>query len=165
MVRAFINALIIRERAILARGIALKWQAVSRCAQWFLGEKNVGVLLCSFLFLFVLFCSFSAPFRYFPAPFRAFLFLAGNYAEARLRQDEQDELRIDQNPPIRLCGLAHGMAGHPGKAECARLDWPTEIPTQENPGVFCQRTASLTNYYSHITVEYANSFGRFCTKM
>jgi hypothetical protein len=35
-----------------------------------------------------------------------------------------------------------------------------EIPIQENPGMFCQRTASLTNYYSHIIVEYSRFFGR-----
>jgi hypothetical protein len=35
-----------------------------------------------------------------------------------------------------------------------------EIPIQENPGAFCQRTASITIHYSHIIMEYASSFGR-----
>jgi len=84
-------------------------------------------------------------------------------------QDAQDGLRTDRNPPIRLglCGLAH--AGPSGEGRVPQgfieLDWPTEIPIQENPGVFCQRTASFTIHYSHIIVEYASSFGRSEQKM
>ena len=54
MFRAFINALIIRERAFLARGIALKCQQCQNAPNGFRVKK----MLVLFLFLFVPFCFF-----------------------------------------------------------------------------------------------------------
>jgi hypothetical protein len=49
---------------------------------------------------------------------------------------------------------------HPFDSVFAASLMATEISIEENPGVYCQRTASLTIYYSHIIVEYSSSFGR-----
>jgi hypothetical protein len=67
-------------------------------------------------------------------------------------------LRIDENPPLK--GLRQDLPDKPDKPDKVPFDlafgallMALKIPIEENPGVFCQRTASLPIHYSHIIVE------------
>jgi hypothetical protein len=87
--------------------------------------------------------------------------------EIQSGSDERDGLRIDQNPPLK--GLRQDLPDKPDKVPFdlafGALLMALKIPIEENPGVLCQRTASLTIHYSHIMVEYLSSVGRREQKM